>query len=63
MHAYLVPVACYALGALILLLGLRCSESDRTVLGKPDEPASFDSGVDDMPSDAKSMLGKSVVSE
>ena len=53
----------YALGALILLLGLRCSESDLPVLGKPDEPASFDSGVDDMPREAKSMLGKSVVSE
>lgn len=52
----------YALGALIRRLGLRCSKSVRTILGA-DEPESFDSGVDDMPREAKSMLGKSVRSE
>ena len=53
----------YALGALILRLGWRRSGSDRPILCGDDDPVSFDSSVDEIPREAKSMLGKSAMSE
>ena len=56
-------VASYALGALILRLDWRRPVSDLTILCGDDNLASFDSSVGEMPREAKSMLGKSVMSE
>lgn len=62
-NIYFDDVADYALGALILRLGWRRSGSDLTILCGDDDPASFDSSVGAMPREAKSISGKSAMSE
>lgn len=56
-------MAIYALGALILRLDWRRSVLGLTILCGDDDPSSFDSSVGEMPREAKSMLGKSAMSE